>query len=80
MEGKGLIRHRAEGLRYVYTPVESHQMAARSALRSVLQTFFGGSLERAVATLLTQSEQNVSDEELTRLADLIERAKEKGHE
>ena len=49
--------------------------AARSKLRQVVQTFFGGSVEQTVATLLSSPEAKLSEEELDRLAALIEQAK-----
>jgi predicted transcriptional regulator len=75
LEEKGHVRHVREGTRYVYLPVQPRQSAARSVLRQVLQTFFGGSVEKAVATLLSAPDARLSEEELDRLADLIARAK-----
>jgi len=74
LEEKGHLRHRKEGLRYVYRPTRSQRAAARSALRRVLETFFNGSAERAVAALLDVSDANLTPEELERLAELIEKA------
>lgn len=76
LEEKGHARHVKEGARYVYQPTQARQSAARSALHQVLHTFFGGSVERAVTTLLTESEARLSDDELARLSALIDRAKE----
>ena len=76
LETKGHARHVKEGARYVYVPTQGRQSAARSAMRQVLHTFFGGSVERAVTTLLSESEAKLSEEELTRLSALIEQAKE----
>ena len=39
-------------------------------------TFFGGSIERTVMTLLQSRERHLSDDELTRLSALIAEAKE----
>lgn len=78
LEEKGHLKHRGEGGRYLYIPTRPRQQAARSHLRAVLQTFFGGSLERAVATVLSSPETRLSTEELERLAALIEQAKAKG--
>jgi BlaI family transcriptional regulator, penicillinase repressor len=71
---KGYARHEEQGKRYLYLPTQPHQSAARSALRQVLQTFFGGSLESAVRTFLTDETSKVDEEELARLAELIEEA------
>jgi predicted transcriptional regulator len=76
LEEKGHVRHIREGTRYVYLPVQPRQSAARSVLKQVLQTFFGGSVEKAVATLLSAPDARLSEAELDRLAALIARAKE----
>ena len=76
LEGKGHIRHVKEGARYVYLPRQARQSAARSAIRQVLQTFFGGSVERAVATLLSEVEGHLSEDELARLSAMIDQAKD----
>jgi len=72
LEEKGHIRHQEDGKRYVYVPTEPRQHAGESALRQVMQTFFGGSLESAVRTFLSDRETSISDEELERLRTLIE--------
>jgi predicted transcriptional regulator len=56
-------------------PVEA---ARRSALRRMLQTFFDNSLEEAVATLLDVESSNVTEEELERLARMIDQARKEG--
>lgn len=80
LEDKGHLTHGEEGKRYVYVPTQARPLAARSALSQVVQTFFGGSVERAVATLLSQSDTRLSEEELDRLSALIDQAKEGGRE
>ena len=64
LETKGHLRHVKDGARYVYLPTRPRANAARSALRQVMQTFFGGSVEQTVATLLSVSETPLSPEEL----------------
>jgi predicted transcriptional regulator len=78
LEEKGHLKHRQEGLAYVYLPSRPRDQAGRSALRRVLQTFFDGSLEKAVAAHLIDSGEELSPEELQRLADLIRQARKKG--
>jgi predicted transcriptional regulator len=78
LETKGHIRHDTDGSRYVYAPVAPRSDAARSALAQVLRTFFGGSVEDAVSTLVTEAEMRLTDEELDRLSDLIEKARKEG--
>jgi predicted transcriptional regulator len=74
LEEKGHVVHMEEGKRYVYAPVEPQTSAARSALQTVIRNFFEGSLENAVSAFLTDSETEISREELKRLADRIEKA------
>ena len=78
LEEKTLVRHHQEGPRYVYTPTVSRNKAKQSALQQMLSTFFDGSTERAVAALLDLQSTNLSDDELDRLAGLIEKAREEG--
>ena len=76
LEEKGHLTHHQEGQRYVYLPIQPRQQAARSSLRQVLNTFFGGSVEKAVATLMEADDLKISPEELDRLSALIERARQ----
>ena len=57
--------------------VKPRKAAARSALRRVLANFFEGSVERAVASHISDPKSNLSEEELDRLSALIEEAKGK---
>jgi predicted transcriptional regulator len=74
---KGHLRHRSEQGRYIYAPTRRRAKAGRSALVRVLETFYEGSLERAVAALL-QSNSKLTAEELKRLGELIEQARQEG--
>ena len=78
LEEKGQVRHVEDGPRYVYLPTVPRGDARRSALAHVVRTFFAGSVEQAVATLVESSRSKLSQEELDRLADVIERAKKEG--
>jgi len=75
LEEKGHIRHEEQGLRYIYLPVVPAEKAKRSALASVVSTFFEGSPSRVMATLLEGSTAKITDEELSELEQLIRRAK-----
>src|SRR6185295_4611182 len=59
---KGHLKHRSEAGRYIYVPTRRRAQVGRSALRRVLDTFFEGSLEKAVAALLQGSDANLSQE------------------
>ena len=78
LEGKGHVRHREEGPRYVYEPTVARDTARRSALRHLLTTFFNGSTEQALAALLDAQDRKLSAAELSRLGVLIEQAKREG--
>lgn len=78
LEEKGHVQHEQNGLRYVFVPTLARETAKRSALEHLLQTFFNGSAEQAVATLLDESASRLSEEELDRLAQLIEKARKNG--
>ena len=66
------------GPRYVFRATLPVESARRSALRRLLRTFFDNSLEEAVATLLDVESSNVTDEELERLARMIDHARKEG--
>ncbi len=77
LEEKGHVRHEQDGPRYVYKPVVARERAKRSAMRHLLHTFFEGSHEQAVAALLDEASTSLSDEDLERLAELIDRRRSK---
>ena len=54
------------------------QRARRSALRSLVDTFFEGSAAKVVAALLDLSPEDLSEQELARLSRLIEQARKEG--
>jgi predicted transcriptional regulator len=78
LEEKGHVRHEEEGLRYIYTPAVRVHAARKSALKHLVDTFFDGSAEKAVAALLGGEGAKVSPEELERIADLIAKARKGG--
>lgn len=77
LEEKGHVQHAQDGPRYVYKPTVAKEKAKRSALHHMVETFFGGSAEKAMTALLDEGGDKMSDEELDRLARLIEQAREK---
>ncbi len=78
LEEKGHLRRREQGREVVYAPRESRDKAGRSAFEKVLETFFGGSLEDALAAHLLSRKGGVSAEERARLVQLIDAAKKEG--
>lgn len=75
LEEKGHVRHEEEGLRFVYMPALSRHAAAKSALRHLVETFFDGSAEKVVAAVLGGEGARVSEDELQRIAELVDKAK-----
>jgi predicted transcriptional regulator len=78
LEDKGHVRHLAEGLRYVYQPTMARDKVKRAAVRHVLDTFFNGSPEQIVAALLDVSSPALTREELDRMAEMIDKARQEG--
>jgi predicted transcriptional regulator len=44
-------------------------------MKKVLDTFFGGNVENAVLTLISEAEVDLTDEDIARLTSLIDAAK-----
>ncbi len=78
LEEKGHVRHVADGNRYVFLPTLPRDRAGRPAMATVLETFFEGSTEKAVAALLDLSRNDLTDSDLDRLSELIEQARQEG--
>ncbi len=75
LEEKGHVRHEEEGLRYVYIPAVPRNVARRSALRHVVETFFEGSPEKLVAALMGGEAAQLSEEELDRITRIVARTR-----
>ena len=78
LEEKGHVRHEEQGLRYVYLPSLARHTVQRAALKHLIETFFEGSKEKVVATLLGKGSSKISEDELERIARLIGNAKKDG--
>jgi BlaI family transcriptional regulator, penicillinase repressor len=78
LEDKGYLRHRQQGLKYVYIPAEDTSKVRNSALEHMVRTFFGGSPERAVAALLEMRDTKLSAKEKQYLSHLIKKAEQEG--
>jgi predicted transcriptional regulator len=78
LEEKGHLRHYEDGPRYVYEPTVARDAASRSAVRHLLSTFFGGSVEQAMTALLDATDRKLSRDEVDRLSRLIEQQKKEG--
>lgn len=73
---KGHLKIKQDGPRYDYSPSVPRTRAQKSELRHILETFFGGSTESAVATLLDL--QPLDEDAKARLKERIDKASEKG--
>ncbi len=78
LEEKGHLKRRENGREVVYIPRESKEKAGRGAFQKIIETFFGGSLEEALAAHLHSRKEALTDEERQRLISLIEQAKKEG--
>lgn len=72
LEDKGLVKHEKDSRRYVYMPVMAEKKAKRSALKQLLATFFEGSPEKLVASLLDPEDQKLSADEISRIRKLLD--------
>lgn len=78
LEQKGHLEHKQDGPRYVYLAKMPRNKASRFALKRVMQTYFEGSTEAAVAALLDMDSSKLSPFQLDRLARLIDQVKREG--
>ena len=78
LEEKGHVHHEEIGLRYVYSPTVPRHEVRQSALRHLVDTFFEGSTQKVVAALLGTDGTKVSQEELDRIAELVDKARKTG--
>lgn len=78
LEEKGYVRRRKEGREFVYMPVQARAKAGKSALQRVLDTFFEGAVDEALATHLARPGVKLSAAQVERMRRLIEEAEGKG--
>jgi predicted transcriptional regulator len=78
LEEKGHLAHHEDGPRYVYGPTLPLEQARRSAASHLLETFFGDSVEGAVAALLDVRSTELDDADYQRLVARIEQARREG--
>jgi predicted transcriptional regulator len=71
LESKGYLLHSTpkDGRRFLYAPVVSREQASQSALRHLLDRFFGNSAEALVLNLL--EDEKLSEAERKRIRDLL---------
>lgn len=64
LEAKGCVRHKEQGLRYLYYASISRKKAQDSAVKRLVRVFYDGSLAKAVAGLVSGSGEKLSEDEL----------------
>lgn len=75
---KGHLRRKKAGKKFLYLPVVAREKVRHSALRRVLDTFFGGSAVEVVASLIEMDRETLSSKDLKRLSRMIEEARKEG--
>ena len=60
LQEKGHLRFERDGAKYIYEPVVPKDEMAKSVMEGVVQNFFGGSIERVVATLVDSQESKLT--------------------
>jgi predicted transcriptional regulator len=78
LEEKGHVLHEQDGAAYVYRPAHATQEVRRSAVRRLVDTFFGGKIERAMVALLEEEDAHLSATEKKRILAMIKRAEKEG--
>lgn len=73
--GKGILKTRQEGKRYLYRAATPRDTVRRSALTQLLETFFGGRPTDAVAALLDVSADALTESDLDRMQALLDQAR-----
>ena len=75
LETKGRVAHRLDGQRYLWFPAGESEREGSSAIAGVVNTFFKGSRERAIAALLGSTDRALDEAEYERLLELIKQAR-----
>lgn len=76
LEDKGHVKRRKEGRQFLFSPKQSRQRAGQRAFDHVLDTFFEGSIETAVAAHFVGKKGKLDGATYERLRALIDSAVE----
>lgn len=76
LEDKGQVLRRKDGRKFLYRPALNPKKAGGKAFRHILTTFFGGSVEQALAAHLQDPTTELTDEQCGRIIDMIESARD----
>ncbi|MDO8073300.1 BlaI/MecI/CopY family transcriptional regulator [Janthinobacterium sp. SUN176] len=77
LETKGVLQHRVDGQRYLYSAVAPQAQVRESALKKLVGTFFNNSKASAATALLGMSGE-LSAQELDDLEAMIAKARQEG--
>jgi predicted transcriptional regulator len=72
---KGHLQHRREDRRYIYSPTVSHEKASRSAVLSLLKTFFSGSPKKAILAMLDVSSSRLTQKDVDEITAWLNKEK-----
>ena len=72
---KGHLQHRREDRRYIYSPTVSHEKASRSAVLSLLRTFFSGSPKKAILAMLDMSSSRLTQKDVDEITAWLNKEK-----
>jgi BlaI family transcriptional regulator, penicillinase repressor len=75
LEEKNFLKHKKQGVKYVFSPTIRPKSAMYVAFRNLLETYFDNSIDAAVAAIIDIDRDNLSEKDYERLIDLINRAK-----
>lgn len=73
LENKEFVRHEPQGKGFVYYPAIEREAYARTVMRSMLATYFNGSLPDLVSFF--SRHEDISTSEMDEILDIIDRAK-----
>jgi predicted transcriptional regulator len=76
LEDKGHVTRKKDGRQFVYQPKQSRGRAGANALGHVLDTFYGGAIDKAVAAHFTKVGAKLDAAEIDRLQALIDAARD----
>ncbi len=68
---KGALKYERVGREFVYSPSKSRETVGRGALKNILNTFFGGSIENLIASHFSDPDAAIDEEELSRIQQMI---------
>ena len=78
LEEKGHVKREKATRGFRYLPKQSKKLAGARAFKHVLDTFFEGAVDQAVATHLLKKNAKISPKQLENLHQLIEQAEKEG--